>query len=88
MTRYYLELHPRSSYRSKGLTSLGVGIIDIDYSDEILMILKNTSRKTFVIYPHEKIGQIIVCEHKGITLLGDKYRKSEDRVGGFGSTGK
>ncbi len=38
---YYLELHIRSSLRLKGLTSLGTGIIDIDYLDEVKMILHN-----------------------------------------------
>ena len=28
---YYLELHIRSSLRAKGLTSLGTGIIDLDF---------------------------------------------------------
>lgn len=35
---YYLELHPRSSLRAKGLGG-GVGIIDIDYRDEIKMVI-------------------------------------------------
>ncbi len=38
--RYYLELHPRSSLRAKGIGG-GVGIIDIDYPDEIKMVLSN-----------------------------------------------
>lgn len=38
---HYLELHIRSSLRAKGLTSLGTGVIDIDYPDEIKMIVHN-----------------------------------------------
>ena len=41
MKAHYLELHIRSSLRVKGLTSLGTGIIDIDYSDEIKMVVHN-----------------------------------------------
>jgi dUTPase len=37
---YYFELHPRSSLRLKGLI-VGVGIIDIDYVDEIKMVVHN-----------------------------------------------
>ena len=39
MKAHYLELHIRSSLRVKGLTSLGTGIIDIDYPDEIKMVV-------------------------------------------------
>jgi len=37
---HYLELHPRSSLRAKGLI-IGVGVIDLDYSDEIGLIVHN-----------------------------------------------
>jgi len=37
---HYLELHPRSSLRAKGLIS-NTGIIDIDYKDEIKIIIHN-----------------------------------------------
>lgn len=40
MSNHYLELHPRSSLRAKGLGG-GVGIIDIDYRDEIKMVISN-----------------------------------------------
>lgn len=39
-SRHYLELHPRSSLRAKGIGG-GVGIIDIDYPDEIKIVLSN-----------------------------------------------
>ena len=38
---YYFELHIRSSLRVKGLTSLGTGVIDIDYPDEIKIVVHN-----------------------------------------------
>ncbi len=37
---HYLELHPRSSLRAKGLIA-GVGIIDLDYPSEIKIIIHN-----------------------------------------------
>lgn len=37
---HYLELHPRSSLRAKGLI-IGVGVIDLDYPDEIGLIVHN-----------------------------------------------
>lgn len=41
--RHFLELHIRSSLRAKGLTSLGTGIIDMDfvYPNEIKMVVHN-----------------------------------------------
>ena len=38
--RHYLQLEPQSSLRAKGLIA-GTGIIDIDYEDEIKIILHN-----------------------------------------------
>ena len=38
--RHHLELYPRSSLRAKGLI-VGVGIIDMDYKDEIKIIIHN-----------------------------------------------
>ncbi len=37
---HYLELHPRSSLRAKGLIA-GVGVIDLDYKDEIKIVIHN-----------------------------------------------
>lgn len=38
---FYFAIHIRSSLRAKGLTSLGTGIIDMDYRDEIKMVIHN-----------------------------------------------
>ena len=40
MSSHYLELHPRSSLRAKGLI-IGVGVVDLDYHDEIGLIVHN-----------------------------------------------
>ena len=39
--RHYFELHIRSSLRVKGLTSLGTGVIDMDFDQEIKMVMHN-----------------------------------------------
>lgn len=41
MEQHYFALHIRSSLRAKGLTSLGTGVVDIDYRDEIKMVIHN-----------------------------------------------
>lgn len=38
--RHFLQLEPRSSLRAKGLMA-GTGIIDLDYEDEIMLVLQN-----------------------------------------------
>ena len=43
MESHYLELHPRSSLRAKGLI-VGVGVIDLDYPDELGLIVHNPLR--------------------------------------------
>jgi len=88
---HYLELHPRSSLRAKGLIS-NTGIIDLDYEDEIKIIIHNPIQRfgsfpvltdEFEIKKGQKIAQILLKEHKGY-LLGIK--SDEERTGGFGST--
>ena len=111
LTSHYLELHPRSSLRAKGLIS-NTGIIDLDYSDEIKIIIHNpinavyqdfkdnfknfellethnysgaNKEVKYSIKKGDKIAQILLKEHQGY-LFG--VVSDEERVGGFGSTGK
>lgn len=85
LQKYYLELHPRSSFRMKGIGG-GVGIIDIDYRDEIKMIVTNPlSYSRLTIGVGNKIGQLILKRHEG-WLLPIEYTKDNVRDGGFGST--
>lgn len=103
MANHYFALHIRSSLRAKGLTSLGTGIIDMDfvYPNEIKMVIHNpftgfdddgnptggTGWSSYQIKKGDKIGQLILCRHEG-WLLPSEYTKDEERNGGFGSTGK
>lgn len=96
---FYLELHPRSSLRAKGIGG-GVGIIDMDYRDEIKMIITNLfnpyisagadyipliSTTPYQIKRGDKIGQLILKRHEGY-LLPTQYTLDAERTGGFGST--
>ena len=88
---HYLELHPRSSLRVKGLI-IGVGVIDLDYPDEIGLIvhnpiandIKHNSNGDYTINKGDKVAQCTLMEHKGY-LLG--IESDTERNGGFGSTG-
>lgn len=81
---HYLQLEPRSSLRAKGIISCS-GVIDIDYKDEIKIILHNFSGEQFIINMHDKIAQIMLKEHQSFLFGIDTEDK---RVGGIGSTGK
>ena len=91
---YFLGLYLRSSLGAKGLIlPNGVGVIDIDYKDEIQMIVHNPLKdgagyenKSFEIKKSERIGQLIIQKHYGFEFLDDSYRKKTKRVGGIGST--
>ena len=90
-SRHFLELHPRSSLRAKGLI-IGVGVIDLDYPDEIGLIvhnpiandIKHNSNGDYTINKGDKVAQCTLMEHKGY-LLG--IESDTERVSGFGSTG-
>lgn len=96
--RHYLELHIRSSLRAKGITSLGTGVIDIDYDQEIKMVVHNPISDVngylqgrphlfdFTIKKGDRIGQLILKRHEGY-LLPEKYTLNAERNGGFGSSG-
>jgi len=99
LNSHYLQLMLRSSLGKKGLIlPNGVGVIDIDYKDEIKMIIHNPIKtrekdglidrlnlQSFQIIKGDKIGQITLLEHKSY-LFGIK--SDAERDGGFGSTGE
>ena len=99
---HYLELHPRSSLRVKGLI-IGVGVIDLDYPDEIGLIVHNPiKRACFGVnetgkydYEADVWGEHIINKGDKIsqcTLMEHKgyllgIESDTERSGGFGSTG-
>lgn len=93
MESHVLKIYMRSSTASKKglIMPNGVGIIDLDYRDEIKIILHNPLNEnsydcdmSCIINKGDKIAQIELCEHKTY-LLGVETDKQ--RIGGLGSTG-
>ena len=92
---HYLEVALRSSLGVKGLIiANGIGIIDLDYLDEIGLIVHNPLKDAntliaenvpFEIKKGDKVAQCTLKEHKGF-MMG--YESDAVRVSGFGSTGK
>ena len=87
-TNHYFALEPRSSMRVKELSSLGTGIIDLDYNKEIKIIIHNHSKNGRVaIHKGDKIGQLILMQHNPHHTW--QYRTTDaERDGGFGSTNR
>lgn len=102
MSSHYLELHPRSSLRAKGLI-IGVGVIDLDFTDEIGLIVHNPiKRACFGVnetgkydYEADVWGEHIINKGDKVaqcTLVEHKgylmgIESDVERSGGFGSTG-
>ncbi len=79
---YYLELHPRSSFRAK-VGVEGIGVIDSAYRNEIMMLVKPDCDYTLEV--GERIGQLIPKSSHAPIM--DCPIESNLRDGGLGSTG-
>jgi len=93
----YGRIAPRSGMAlSNGIDVLG-GVIDPDYTGEIIVILINLSNESYCIEKHNKIAQLIcekylaptLCERKLFTQFAFRkdvvFKRGEN---GIGSTGK
>lgn len=81
---------PRSGLSSKhGIALINcVGVIDSDYTGEIVCPLVNHSDKQFIINPGDRIAQLVFMPVCNATLLEvDELQETERGSGGFGSTG-
>jgi dUTP pyrophosphatase len=88
---YEAQVRPRSGLASKqGITCLNSpGTIDSDYRGEIKILLVNLSDSKQVIYPGDRIAQMVIQKVERAVLRGVTMLNSTSRGGGgFGSTGK
>jgi dUTPase len=105
LRRYYLEIALRSSLGVKGLIiANGIGIIDLDYPDEIGLIVHNPVQiREFVQNGNNYTTVVDSDDSEFVIKKGDKvaqctlkehkgylmgYETEIARVGGFGSTDK
>lgn len=69
--------------------SNGVGVIDSDYTGEILVGLCNLGEETYTIEPGERIAQLVVMP---VVLpeiaVVEELKETGRGAGGFGSTGR
>lgn len=73
-----------------GITlSNSVGVIDSDYTGEIIVGLCNVSDEPYTVMPLDRIAQLVVMSPLPVTLVpAETLEKTERGEGGFGSTGR
>ena len=85
---YMLQILQRSGLASKGLIPLG-GILDEDYTGEVIVIMLNTTDKYLSINNGDRIAQMTIRPYyQGEFEEVDKLDKTERGASGFGSSGK
>ena len=88
---YEAQIRPRSGLAAKyGVTVTNApGTVDADYTGEIKVSLINLSENTFVVYPGERIAQMVVAKYEKVNWNEvSTLDETERGDGGFGSTGK
>jgi len=81
---------PRSGLAHKhGITVLNApGIIDPDYRGDVGVLLINFGAEPFEIKQGDRIAQLVVVPHAGLSIVHLAYLDDTARgAGGFGSTG-
>ena len=88
---YEIQIRPRSGLAAKKSISVlnTPGTIDSDYRGEIIIILINLSKKSFVVKSGDRVAQMILCPvAKGKLQEVKNLPKTVRGKGGFGSTNK
>lgn len=88
---YEAQVRPRSGLAIKqGLTCLNTpGTVDSDYRGEIRVILVNLSADPQILYPGDRIAQLVIQQvEKALWQPVSVLTETDRGNGGFGSTGK
>jgi dUTP pyrophosphatase len=85
---YVMIIKDKSGRRWKGKLQTGAGVIDSNYRDEVMVLLKNIGDKTITINRGEKVAQFIITPvWNGTINIVEEVNRDDDRMGGFGATG-
>ena len=91
LQNYSIRLHPRSGLSLKrGLILANCeGIVDIDYQEEVFVLLTNISELHATIKKGDRIAQaeVVSNEPTNFVVVAKRPEKHSERAGGFGSTG-
>lgn len=88
---YFVGIFARSGIATKqGLRPANcTGVCDYDYRGEYIVALHNDSDESQIVYPDERIAQMIVMPFLPVTFnLVEELSETDRGAGGFGSTGK
>lgn len=87
---YEAQVRARSSLAARGIiVANSPGTIDSDYRGEVKVILANISREDQVIYPHERVAQLVFAPVVRARFShADELSGTSRGSGGFGSTGR
>lgn len=85
---YYGRIASRSGLSLKHNLEVGAGVIDMDYTGELKVILRNFGKLVYNVNKGDRIAQIIFeqINYEDCEII-DVYEIDQVR-GGFGSTGK
>jgi dUTP pyrophosphatase len=85
----FLEVRPRSGLSSRGVLMVNApGTIDRDYAGEVKVPLTFLFPGEFQIQSGDRIGQVRVAKDYPTRFESGIVRRSTERKGGFGSTGR
>ena len=85
---YFLRCAPRSGLASKSGIDVLAGVIDPDYTGEIMCILQNNGDKAFKVNHGDKICQMILLAYTTPDIVVvDALDNTGRGENGFGSTG-
>lgn len=94
---WHVAVNPRSGLSLKlGLCVLNApGTIDADYTDEVFVLLTNTSQVAVPVYEGDRIAQLEIVKNatkEAYFVLGTEeellaHKAESNRIGGMGSTG-
>lgn len=91
LANFSIRLHPRSGLSLKrGLVlANSEGIVDVDYQEQVFVLMTNISEISQNIKKGERIAQAeVTCNEKvDFLVLSKQPEKHSERSGGFGSTG-
>lgn len=87
---YFGAIFARSGLATKqGLRpSNCVGVCDEDYRGEYIVALHNDTDEAQIIYPNERIAQLVLLPYIQCDFVEDELSETERGDNGFGSTGK
>ena len=88
---YFGAIFARSGLATKRLLRPGncVGVVDEDYTGEVIVAVHNDSDEPQVVNPFERIAQLVILPYYAPDIeIVDDLDETERGAGGFGSTGE